>query len=109
MRRITRHMIWSWGGGFPPEIWRYYLYGVRCTIYTDYKSLTYLTNQLNLNMRHHCWLDVVKDYDCEILYHPVKANVVAYALSRKEITTPVRDICLRMTMVTLLLERVQKA
>ncbi|XP_052622433.1 uncharacterized protein LOC128127784, partial [Lactuca sativa] len=69
---------------FALKIWRHYLYGVRCTIYTDHKSLKYLMDQPNLNMRQRRWLDVVKDYDCEILYHPGKANVVADALSREE-------------------------
>jgi len=68
---------------FALKIWRHYLYGVKCTIYTDHKSLKYLMDQQNLDMRHRHWLDVLKDYDCEILYHPSKANVVADALSRK--------------------------
>ena len=68
---------------FAVNIWCHYLYGVRCTIYTDHKSLKYPMDQPNLNMRHRRWLDVVKDYDCEILYHPGKANVVADALSRR--------------------------
>ena len=91
---------------FSLKIWRHYLYGVRCTIYTDHKSLRYLMDQPNLNMRQRRWLDVVKDYDCEILYHPGKANVVADALSRK--VAPVRDICMRMTVVTPLLERIRE-
>ena len=62
----------------------------------------------NLNMRHHRWLDVVKDYDCEILYHPRKANVAANALNRKAVVAPIRDICLRMIVVTLLLERIRE-
>lgn len=59
------------------------MYGIRCTIYTDHKILKYLMDQPNLNMRQGRWLDVVKDYNCEILYHPDKANVVADALSRR--------------------------
>ncbi|KAJ9563654.1 hypothetical protein OSB04_008814 [Centaurea solstitialis] len=68
---------------FALKLWRHYLYGVHCTIYTDHKSLRYFMDQQNLNMRQRRWLEVVKDYDCEILYHPGKANVVADALSRK--------------------------
>ena len=54
-------------------------------------------------------MDVVKDYDCEILYHPWKANVVADALSRKEVATPIGYICMRMTVITPVLERIQEA
>ena len=66
-------------------------------------------DQPNLNMRHRRWFDVVKDYDCEILYHPGKANVVADAHSRKAFAVQIRDICLRMTVVTPLLERIREA
>ncbi|KAD5802806.1 hypothetical protein E3N88_14166 [Mikania micrantha] len=68
---------------FALKIWRHYLYGVKCTIYTDHKSLKYFFEQKDLNMRQRRWLELLKDYDCEILYHPGKANVVADALSRK--------------------------
>ena len=83
---------------FALKIWRHYLYGVRCTIYTDHKSLRHIMDQPNLNMRQRRWLDVVKDYDCEILYHPGKANVVADALSRKSAgsSTPAR--CMRIAV-----------
>ena len=57
-------------------------------------------------MRQRWWLDVVKDYDYEILYHPGKADVVVEALIRKAIATPIQDICLRMTVITLLLEQI---
>ena len=66
-------------------------------------------DQPSLNMRQRRWLDVLKDYDCEILYHPGKANVVADALSHKVSATPIRDLCLRMTVITLLLERIREA
>ena len=66
-------------------------------------------DQSNLNMRQRRWLDVVKDYDCEILYHLEKANVVGDALIWKVVTTPIRDMCLRMTMVTPLLEQIREA
>ncbi|KAI3522357.1 hypothetical protein L1887_00076 [Cichorium endivia] len=94
---------------FALKIWRHYLYGVKCTIYTDHKSLKYLMDQQDLNMRQRRWLDVLKDYDCEILYHPGKANVVADALSRKKICVPLRVTCLRMTVVTPLLEMIREA
>jgi hypothetical protein len=65
------------------KIWRHYLYGERCEIYTDHKSLKYLFTQKELNMRQRRRLELIKDYDCEINYHPGKANVVADVLSRK--------------------------
>jgi hypothetical protein len=65
------------------KTWRHYLYGQKCDIYTDHKSLKYIFTQSELNMRQQRWLELIKDYDLEIHYHPDKANVVADALSRK--------------------------
>ena len=59
---------------FALKIWRHYLYGAHCQIYTDHNSLKYLFTQKELNMRQRRWSELVKDYDCEILYHPRKAN-----------------------------------
>ncbi|WVZ63641.1 hypothetical protein U9M48_013255 [Paspalum notatum var. saurae] len=63
--------------------WRHYLLGNTCHIYTDHKSLKYIFTQPKLNMRQRRWLELIKDYDLEVHYHPGKANVVADALSRK--------------------------
>ena len=68
---------------FALKIWRHYLYGDKCKIYTDHKSLKYVFTQKELNLRQRRWLELMKDYELEILYHPGKANVVADALSRK--------------------------
>ncbi|KAA0032218.1 ty3-gypsy retrotransposon protein [Cucumis melo var. makuwa] len=68
---------------FALKIWRHYLYGEKIQIFTDHKSLKYFFTQKELNMKQRGWLELVKDYDCEILYHPGKANVVADVLSRK--------------------------
>ncbi|KAL4023074.1 hypothetical protein IC575_016822 [Cucumis melo] len=68
---------------FALKIWRHYLYGEKIQIFMDHKSLKYFFTHKELNMRQRRWLELVKDYDCEILYHPGKANVVADALSRK--------------------------
>jgi hypothetical protein len=57
--------------------------GAKCNIYTDHKSLKYIFTQADLNMRQRRWLELIKDYDLEVYYHPGKANVVADALSRK--------------------------
>jgi hypothetical protein len=65
------------------KIWRHYLIGKRYELYTDHKSLKYIFTQSNLNLRQKRWLELIKDYDLRIDYHPVKANVVANALSRK--------------------------
>ena len=68
---------------FALKIWRHYLYGERCEIYTNHKSLKYFFTQKELNMRQRRWLELEKDYDCAINYHPGTSNVVADALSRK--------------------------
>ncbi len=59
------------------------MYGEVCKIYTDHKSLKYIFQQRNLNLRQRIWMELLKDYDCAIQYHPGKANVVVVALSRK--------------------------
>ena len=68
---------------FALKIWRHYLYGARCQIFTDHKSLKYVFTQKELNLRQRRWMKLIKDYDCTIEYHPEKANVVADALNRK--------------------------
>lgn len=65
------------------KTWRHYLLGKRCEIYTDHKILKYIFTQRELNMRQWRWLELIKDYDLSIQYHPGKANVVADALRRK--------------------------
>nr|GEX97982.1 putative reverse transcriptase domain-containing protein [Tanacetum cinerariifolium] len=70
---------------FALKIWRHYLYVTKCIVFTDHKSLQHVLNQKELNMRQRRWLVLLADYDCEICYHPGKANVVADALSRKRI------------------------
>ncbi|KAA0036143.1 reverse transcriptase [Cucumis melo var. makuwa] len=65
------------------KIWRHYLFGEKCHIFTDHKSMKYIFDQKELNLRQRRWLELIKDYDCTIEYHPGKANVVADALSRK--------------------------
>jgi hypothetical protein len=65
------------------KIWRHYLMGNHCNIFTDHKSLKYIFTQSELNMRQRRWLELIKDHDLEVHYHPGKANVVADALSHK--------------------------
>ncbi|GJV58322.1 putative reverse transcriptase domain-containing protein [Tanacetum coccineum] len=83
---------------FALKIWRHYLYGTRCTVFTDHKSLQHILDQKELNMRQRRWLELLSDYDCDIRYHPGKANVVADALSRKERIEPLRVRALVMTI-----------
>ncbi|GJT51910.1 putative reverse transcriptase domain-containing protein [Tanacetum coccineum] len=75
---------------FALKIWRHYLYGTRYTVFTDHKSLQHILDQKELNMRQRRWLEFLSDYDCDIRYHPGKANVVADALSHKERIEPLR-------------------
>ena len=72
------------------KIWRHYLIGHKSDIYTDNKSLKYIFTQTDLNMRQRRWLELIKDYDLEVHYHPRKANVVADALSRKSYANEVQ-------------------
>ena len=60
------------------------MYGVTCKIYTDHKSLKYILQQKDLNLRQVRWMELLKDFDGFILYHPDKANVVADASSRSQ-------------------------
>ncbi|GJV87429.1 putative reverse transcriptase domain-containing protein [Tanacetum coccineum] len=80
------------------KIWRHYLYGTKCTVFTDHKSLQHNLDQKELNMRQRRWLELLSDYNCDIRYHPGKANVVADALSRKEQIEPLRVRALVMTI-----------
>jgi hypothetical protein len=66
------------------KIWRHYLIGHRCEIYSDHKSLKYIFTQTNLNLRQRRWLELIKDYDVGINYHPGKANIIADTLSHKK-------------------------
>ncbi|GJS21615.1 putative reverse transcriptase domain-containing protein [Tanacetum coccineum] len=93
---------------FALKIWRHYLYGTKCTVFTDHKSLQHILDQKELNMRQRRWLELLSDYDCEICYHPGKVNVVADALSRKE-REPLRVRALVMTIGLDLPKQILKA
>nr|GEY53685.1 RNA-directed DNA polymerase homolog [Tanacetum cinerariifolium] len=75
---------------FALKIWRHYLYGTKCTVFTDHKSLKHKLDQKELNMRQRRWLELLAYYDCKIRYHPGKANVIADALCQKERITSLR-------------------
>jgi hypothetical protein len=66
------------------KIWRHYIMGTKCQVYKYHKSLKYIFTRKDLNLRQRHWLELIKDYDLEIHYHPGKANLVADALSWKE-------------------------
>ncbi|GKB14452.1 putative nucleotidyltransferase, ribonuclease H [Tanacetum coccineum] len=83
---------------FSLKIWRHYLYGTKSVIYTDHKSLQHIFDQKELNMHQRHWIELFSDYDCEICYHPGKANVVADVLSRKERIKPRRGRAMNMTI-----------
>ncbi|GJR06945.1 putative reverse transcriptase domain-containing protein [Tanacetum coccineum] len=83
-KNYTTHDLELGAVVFALKIWRHYLYGTKCTVFTDHKSLEHILDQKELNMRQRRWLELLSDYDCDIRYHPGKANVVADALSRKE-------------------------
>ncbi|WVZ93324.1 hypothetical protein U9M48_039312 [Paspalum notatum var. saurae] len=96
------------------KIWRHYLLGNTCHIYTDHKSLKYIFTQPELNMRQRRWLELIKDYDLEIHYHPGKANMVADALSRRahcnviEARPTARVICWEMDEIEMPTEQLVK-
>nr|GFA74858.1 putative reverse transcriptase domain-containing protein [Tanacetum cinerariifolium] len=88
---------------FALKIWRHYLYGTKCIVFTDHKSLQHVLNQKELNMRQRRWLELLADYDYEIRYHPGKANVVPDALSRRRIIKShrVKPLCVRSLIMTI--------
>ncbi|GJT38576.1 putative reverse transcriptase domain-containing protein [Tanacetum coccineum] len=97
-KNYTTHDLELGSVMFALKIWRHYLYGTKCTVFTDHKSLQHMLDQKELNIRQRHWLEFLSDYDCDIRYHPGKANVVADALSRKEQIEPLRVRSLVMTI-----------
>ncbi|KAJ0927710.1 putative nucleotidyltransferase, Ribonuclease H [Helianthus annuus] len=91
-KNYTTHDLKLGAVVFALKIWRHYLYGTKCTVFTDHKSLQHILNQKELNMRQRRWVELLNDYDCEIRYHPGKANVVADALSRRSYLHSVRNV-----------------
>ncbi|GJR93957.1 putative reverse transcriptase domain-containing protein [Tanacetum coccineum] len=97
-KNYTTHDLELGAVVFALKMWRHYLYGTKCVVFTDHKSLQHILDQKELNMRQRRWLELLSDYDCEIRYHPGKANMVAGALSRKERSKPLRVRALVMTI-----------
>ncbi|GJV04618.1 reverse transcriptase domain-containing protein [Tanacetum coccineum] len=108
-KNYTTHDLELGAVVFALKTWRHYLYGTKSVIYTDHKSLQHIFDQKELNMRQRRWIELFSDYECEIRYHPSKANVVADALSRKEWLKP---RCVRAMAVTIqagMREKIQAA
>ncbi|GKD05939.1 putative reverse transcriptase domain-containing protein [Tanacetum coccineum] len=97
-KNYTTHDLELGAVVFTLKMWRHYLYGTKCIVFTDHKSLQHILDQKELNMRQHRWLELLSDYACEIRYHPGKANVVADAMSRKKRIKPLRVRALVMTI-----------
>ncbi|GJY70106.1 putative reverse transcriptase domain-containing protein [Tanacetum coccineum] len=108
-KNYTTHDLEFGAVVFALKIWRHYMYGTKCIVFTDHKSLQHILDQKELNMRQHHWLELLSDYDCEIRYHPGKANVVVDALSRKERIKPLRVRALVMTIGLDLLKQILEA
>ncbi|GJT55817.1 putative reverse transcriptase domain-containing protein, partial [Tanacetum coccineum] len=89
-KNYTTHDLEIGAVVFALKIWRHYLYGTKFVVFTDHKSLQHILDQKDLNMSQRQWIELLSNYDCDIRYHPGKANVVADALSRKEIFEPLQ-------------------
>ncbi|GJX33657.1 putative reverse transcriptase domain-containing protein, partial [Tanacetum coccineum] len=97
-KNYTTHDLKLGAVVFALKMWMHYLYGTKCVVFTDHKSLQHILDQKELNMRQCRWLELLSNYDCEIRYHLRKANVVADALSRKERYKPLRVRALVLTI-----------
>ncbi|GJY38449.1 putative reverse transcriptase domain-containing protein [Tanacetum coccineum] len=105
-KNYTTHDLELGAVVFALKIWRHYLYGTKSVIYTDHKSLQHIFSQKELNMRQCFWIELLSDYDCETRYHPGKANVVAYALSKKERVKPKRVRAMNMILQSSIKDRI---
>ncbi|KAI3821446.1 hypothetical protein L1987_09014 [Smallanthus sonchifolius] len=108
-KNYTTHDLELGAVVFTLKIWRHYLYGTKCTIFTDHKSLQHIFNQKELNMRQRRWVELLNDYDCDIKYHLGKANVIADALSRKERVKTLRVRALGLTIHASLTTQIRMA
>ncbi|GJS26139.1 reverse transcriptase domain-containing protein [Tanacetum coccineum] len=108
-KNYTMHDLELGAVVFALKTWRHYLYGTKSVIYTDHKSLQHIFDQKELNMRQRRWIELFSDYECEIRYHPGKANVVADALSRKERLKPRRVRAMAVTIQIGMREKIQAA
>ncbi|GJY67633.1 putative reverse transcriptase domain-containing protein, partial [Tanacetum coccineum] len=107
-KNYTTHDLELGSVVFALKIWRHYLYGTRCTVFTDHKSLQHILDQKELNMRQRRWLELQIYYDCD---HSLssKNRTYADALSRKERIEPLRVRALVMTIGLDLPKRILEA
>ncbi|GKC06577.1 putative reverse transcriptase domain-containing protein [Tanacetum coccineum] len=108
-KNYTTHDLELGAVVFTLKIWIHYLYGTKSVIYTDHKSLQHIFSQKELNIRQRRWIELFSDYDCEICYHPGKANVVVDALSRKERVKPKRVRAMNMTLQSSIKDKILAA
>ncbi|GKA49454.1 putative reverse transcriptase domain-containing protein, partial [Tanacetum coccineum] len=97
-KNYTTHDLELGAVVFALKLWRHYLYGTKCTVFTNHKSIQHILNQKELNMRQRHWLKLLSDYDCKICYRLGRANVVVDALSHQERIEPLRFRALVMTI-----------
>ncbi|KAD3336884.1 hypothetical protein E3N88_32403 [Mikania micrantha] len=76
-KNYTTHDLELGAVVFALKIWRHYLYGTKCVVFTDHKSLQHILNHKELNMRQRRWVELLNDYDCEIRYHPAQQQSLA--------------------------------
>ncbi|KAJ0752837.1 putative nucleotidyltransferase, Ribonuclease H [Helianthus annuus] len=107
-KNYTTHDLELGAVVFALKIWRHHLYGTKCTIFTDHKSLQHIFDQKELNMFQRQWVELLNDYDYEIRYHPGKASVVADSLSRKERVKTLQVQALELTIQTNFTTRVHE-
>ncbi|GJY66597.1 putative reverse transcriptase domain-containing protein [Tanacetum coccineum] len=92
-KNYTTHDLWLGAVVFALKIWRHYMYGTKCTVFTNHKSLQHILDQKELNMRQHHWLELLSDYNCEIRYHLGKANILeAQTEARKPENLSAEDV-----------------
>ncbi|GJZ61502.1 putative reverse transcriptase domain-containing protein [Tanacetum coccineum] len=108
-KNYTTHDLELGAVVFALKMWRHYLYGTKSVIYTNHKSLRHIFYQKELNMLLRRWIELFSDYDCDIRYHPGKANVVADALSRKERVKPRRARAVSMMIRSSIKARILEA
>ncbi|GJV62672.1 ribonuclease H-like domain-containing protein [Tanacetum coccineum] len=108
-KNYTTHNLELGDVVFALKIWRHCLYGMKCTVFINHKSLQHILDQKELNMKQRRWLELLSDYDCEICYHPGKENIIADALSRKEWIKPLQVRALVLTIdLNLLIMRMEQ-